>query len=230
MNWLLAVVIGIVIYFGIQGRRRGFIRTVFTLFSLIIALVLTYTLSPYISKALQKSEKIQGYVTKTVETVIKTEKEETVSDQVEYIDGLNLPKSLKTALIENNNKEVYTAFAVKSFQDYVNHYVVYLIMNALSFILTLMIIKILLFVAVKMLDILSKLPIINGLNKSAGLLVGILHGFIVVWVLCIFLTVFSGTEWGIRLYTMINESLVLTTIYDNNLLLSGITSIVKVLF
>lgn len=230
MNWLLAVVIGIVIYFGIQGRRRGFIRTVFTLFSLIIALVLTYTLSPYISKSLQKSEKIQGYVTKTVETVIKTEKEETVSDQVEYIDGLNLPKSLKTALIENNNKEVYTAFAVKSFQDYVNHYVVYLIMNALSFILTLMIIKILLFVAVKMLDILSKLPIINGLNKSAGLLVGILHGFIVVWVLCIFLTVFSGTEWGIRLYTMINESLVLTTIYDNNLLLSGITSIVKVLF
>ena len=104
MNWLLVVVIGIIIYYGFQGRRRGFIRTVFSLSSLVIALFLTYTVSPYISKTLQNSDKLYQYVSTTVDKVIKAEKEDTISDQVEYIDGLNLPKSLKKALIENNNK------------------------------------------------------------------------------------------------------------------------------
>ncbi len=230
MNWLLVVVIGIIIYYGFQGRRRGFIRTVFSLSSLVIALFLTYTVSPYISKTLQNSDKLYQYVSTTVDKVIKAEKEDTISDQVEYIDGLNLPKSLKKALIENNNKEVYTAFAVKSFQDYVNHYVAYLVINALSFIVTLIMIRIVLLIIANALDIISKLPLINGLNKSAGLLIGILHGLIVIWVLCILLTAFSGSKWGVELYNQINESQVLTVIYDNNLLLNGITSIVRVLF
>lgn len=230
MNWLLMVVVGIIIYYGVQGKRRGFIRTIFSLCSLMIALVLTYTLSPYISKTLHNNDKVYQYISTTVDKVIKAEKEDTVSNQVEYIEGLKLPKSLKKALIENNNKEVYTAFAVKSFGDYVNNYLVYLVINAMSFVITLFLIRILLLIMANGLDVLSKLPLINGLNKSAGLLVGILHGLIVIWVLCIVLTSFSGTAWGMELYSQINMSQILTVIYDNNLLLKGITSIVRVLF
>ncbi len=50
MNWLLIVVAVILLGYSFNGRRRGFIRTVFALFSTIIALMLTVWISPVISK------------------------------------------------------------------------------------------------------------------------------------------------------------------------------------
>lgn len=231
MNWLLIVVLVILVFYAFKGKRDGFIKTVFTLFSLIFALFLTATFSPYISKALQNNEKVYTYVSGAVSKIVQVEKEDgTVTEQVEDIKGLSLPKALKNALIENNNGEVYKALAINSFKEYVNNYLTCVVINALSFILTLIIINIGLFLLSNTLDIISKLPLINGLNKSAGFIIGLVHGLVVIWVLCILLTCFGGTEWGGNAYKLISESSFLTIIYDNNLLLSVITNMAKVLF
>ncbi|ROR23608.1 colicin V production protein [Mobilisporobacter senegalensis] len=231
MNWLVVVVLAILIFYGFKGKREGFIKTVFTLFSLIFALFLTSTFSPYISKALQNNEKIYSYISGAVSKIVEVEKEDgTVTEQVEDIKELSLPNSLKNALIENNNGEVYKALAINSFKEYVNNYLTCVIINALSFILTFLIINIALFLISNTLDLISKLPIINGLNKSAGFIIGLIHGLVVIWVLCILLTCFGGSEWGGDIYKLINESSFLMMIYDNNLLLSVITNMAKVLF
>lgn len=231
MNWLVIVVFAILIYFGFRGKRKGFIRTVFTLFSLILALYLTSTFSPYVSKTLQNNERFYSYVSEAVSKIVKTPKKDgTVTEQAENIKELSLPKSLKNALIENNNGEVYKALAINSFKDYVNNYLTCVVINALSFIITFIFVNICLFLILNALDLISKLPIINGLNKSAGFIVGLLHGLVIIWVLCILLTCFGGTEWGADLYKLINESRFLTTVYDNNLLLRIITNMAKVLF
>ena len=47
MNWLLIVVIGIIIMNALIGRKVGLIKIVFSLFSFIIALLLTTWISPY---------------------------------------------------------------------------------------------------------------------------------------------------------------------------------------
>lgn len=231
MNWLLIVVLVILVFYAFKGKREGFIKTVFTLFSLIFALFLTATFSPYISKVLQNNEKVYTYVSGAVSKIVQVEKEDgTVTEQVEDIKGLSLPQSLKNALIENNNGEVYKALAINGFKEYVNNYLTCVVINALSFILTLIIINFILFLLANTLDIISKLPLINGLNKSAGFIIGLVHGLVVIWVLCILLTCFGGTEWGGNIYKLISESSFLTIIYDNNLLLSVITNMAKVLF
>lgn len=231
MNWLLIVVLVILVFYAFKGKRDGFIKTVFTLFSLIFALFLTATFSPYISKALQNNEKVYTYVSGAVSKIVQVEKEDgTVTEQVEDIKGFSLPKALKNALIENNNGEVYKALAINSFKEYVNNYLTCVVINALSFILTLIIINMGLFLLSGTLGIISKLPLINGLNKSAGFIIGLVHGLVVIWVLCILLTCFGGTEWGGNIYKLISESSFLTIIYDNNLLLSVITNMAKVLF
>lgn len=231
MNWLVIAVLVVLIFFGFRGQREGFIRTVFSLFSLIIALFLTSTFSPYISKTLQNNEKVHTYISDAVAKIVKTPKKDgTVTEQVESIKELSLPKSLKNALIENNNGEVYKALAVNSFKEYVNNYLTCVVINALSFILAFIIVNICLSLILNALDLISKLPIINGLNKSAGFVIGLLHGLVIVWVLCILLTCFGGTEWGKHIYMLISESRFLTTVYDNNLLLNVITNMAKVLF
>lgn len=69
------------------------------------------------------------------------------------------------------------------------------------------------------LDIISRLPIINELNKAAGLLAGLLRGIIMVWILFIIITVFRETVWGGIALGMIEDSHILRSVYQSNLIL-----------
>ena len=231
MNWLAIVVLVILAGYALNGHRRGFIRTVFTLFSMIIALILTSWVSPVISKELQKNEKVMGFVTEKVEKVITfSEVGNKITEQVNFINKLPLPAIMKHTLIENNTKDVYTAMAVDSFKDYISNSVARIIINAVVFLVIVLFITIGLALLCETLDIISKLPLINGLNKTAGLLAGLLHGIVVVWIGCIFLTILSSTQWGKSIFELINSSAFLSTVYNNNLLLKFIMNLGKILF
>lgn len=231
MNGLVIVVVVVLAGYAILGRKRGFIRTVFTLFSTIIALMLTMWISPIISKEVVKNEKIYGYVMDRVEVIIDfSHVGRTLTEQVEFVDQLPLPKSIRTTLLENNNSEVYVAMAVDSFEDYVCGTIANIMINAGVFVLIMLIVTITLAILSEVLNIISKLPIINGINKTAGLLVGLLHGFIIVWVGCIVILVFGTTSIGQYLLALINESEFLGVIYNNNILLQVITNIGALLF
>ena len=231
MNWLAIVVLVILGGYALNGHRRGFIRTVFTLFSTIIALILTSWVSPVISKELQKNEKVMGFVTEKVEKVLTfSEAGNKITDQVNFINKLPLPAIMKHTLIENNTKDVYTAMAVDNFKDYIRNSMARIIINAVVFLVIVLFITIGLALLCETMDIISKLPLINGLNKTAGLLAGLLHGIVVVWIGCIFLTVLSSTQWGKSLFELINSSAFLSTVYNNNLLLKFIMNLGKILF
>lgn len=231
MNWLAIVVLVILGGYALNGHRRGFIRTVFTLFSTIIALILTSWVSPVISKELQKNEKVMGFVTEKVEKVLTfSEAGNKITDQVNFINKLPLPAIMKHTLIENNTKDVYTAMAVDNFKDYISNSMARIIINAVVFLVIVLFITIGLALLCETMDIISKLPLINGLNKTAGLLAGLLHGIVVVWIGCIFLTVLSSTQWGKSLFELINNSAFLSTVYNNNLLLKFIMNLGKILF
>ncbi len=231
MNWLVAAVIVILGGCALYGRNRGFIKTVFTLFSTIIALSLTMWVSPMISKEVQKNDKIMSFVTENISKVVKTkEKNKKVSEQINYIDKMSLPKAMKNTLIENNNTEMYTAMAVKSFQDYISASIARVVVNAAVFLIVMLIVFISMAILCEALNIISKLPLLNGLNKTAGLFAGLLQGIVIIWIGCIVLTVFSGTKLGQTMFAMINENLFLSIIYNNNLFLKFITNLGATLF
>lgn len=231
MNWLEILVIIILVVYSFIGRKRGFIKTVFTLFSTIIALLLTMWISPMVNKEIQKNDKIMNFVSNKVEKVIEFNKNnDKTSEQMKFIDKLFLPGSIKNTLKENNTGDVYVAMAADNFKEYVTGSISRIIINAAVFILVMLIIMIALGIISKTLDIISKLPIINGLNKTAGLFAGLLHGIIIVWIGFIFLIMFSSSSVGKTMFLLINESKFLTTLYNNNLLLKYITDIGKILF
>lgn len=231
MNWLLIAVVLILVGYAIKGGKVGFIKTVFSIFSVVIALVLSITISPSVGKILQNNEKINTSITTRIEKIIKLEETDTkVTDEVEVINGLNLPKSLKNSLIENNNTEMYKALSIHNFKEYISSYLAAVIINALSFIIVFIVINIILLVLSSILGIISKLPILNGLNKTAGILVGLLQGLIVIWVLCIVLTASLGTKSGQYIYELVNQSKLLSSIYNNNILLNVVTNLAKILF
>lgn len=232
MNWLLIAVMAIIVVNALIGLKTGFIKTAFSLCSLIIAIILTAWLSPYVNDFMKGNVKIYNYISSKAEKMLKfDDKEYTESKQEALIDELHLPKSIKKSLKENNNSKVYKDMELgkKNFKGYVANYITGLIINAISFIATFVVILILLWVICIALDILSKLPLLNQINKLAGLAAGLVHGLVVVWILFILLTVFGSSSFGQEAMQMIEKDTILSTLYDNNILLRIITNIAKMI-
>lgn len=231
MNWVLIITLLILVGYAIKGHHDGFIKTVFSIFSVIVAIVITIIIAPIVSKELQKNDSIMKTLTKQVaKTISIDEKNISKIDAIEIIEKLVLPKSIKEDLIENNNPEMYQSLFVNDFSEYISSYLAVIIINATTFFGVFLIVWIALIILSYILDLISKLPVINGLNKTAGLLVGVIHGLIVIWIICIFLTAISSTPFGRMIFGYINDNEWLGIIYNNNLLLKVITDLANTLF
>ena len=68
------------------------------------------------------------------------------------------------------------------------------------------------------LDVIGRLPLINGINKMTGLAAGLAEGLIVVWILGIALTLIGTTKLGQSAAVCVQESKFLSVIYGYNLL------------
>lgn len=230
MNWLLIIVLAILAVNALIGMKAGFIKTAFSLFSMIVALGLTLWISPYVNDSMRGNEKLYHYVGTKVERILPViEKNSDKKVQEAAIDKMLLPKSIKNSLLVNNNKEVYKKLAVKSFKGYMKSYLTGIVINALAFSITFIVLLIVLWVLCFALNIISKLPLLNQINKMAGLLAGLVHGLVVVWLLFILLTVFGSSTWGQKAMEMIGNDTILSMIYNNNFILKFITSASKIL-
>lgn len=230
MNWLLIIVIAILLINTLIGLKVGFIKTIFSLCSIFVAIILTVWISPVVNNYMKGNEKIYNTISSKVEKILPFSENETNADkQVSLINELKLPQSIKDSLIKNNTVEVYGELAIDNFKGYVSNYLTGLIINALSFIITFLVILILLWIICIALDIVSKLPLLNSINKTAGLFAGLIHGLVVVWVFFILVTVFQSTELGQKAMDMISGNQALSLIYDNNLLLRFITNATKMI-
>lgn len=202
INWVLVFVGLTLIAYALRGKKEGFIRTVFGMFSFILALSVAAVAGPAVNKAVKSNEKVMPYVTAQVET-----------------KDLNLPQVLKKSLESDDKAEYYKELAAGAAEDYIKLKVANWVINALCFILIFALTFAVLSYACHALNIISKLPILNGLNKTAGILAGVLRGFITIWMWCIVLTIFAATQIGQVVFEQINHSEFLSLVYNNNLLL-----------
>ncbi len=141
------------------------------------------------------------------------------STQNAIIDSLPLPEMVKTMLVNNNNDDGYASLAVSNFQDYVVEYLATLILNVLSFLVTVILVNIVLRLLVMVLDIIAHFPVIGVVNRLAGAGLGVLEALFVLWIFFLVLTVLQATEAGMALQAMVEESTFLSWLYESNLFL-----------
>lgn len=231
MNWLLIIVGVVILGNAIRGMKVGFIRTVFSLVSMILAVILTIWISPYLKDFLKNNEKINDGLISKIEKMLPFSAEEVVEEgQDSLIDEMKLPQFLRQSLKKNNTLEKQKELAANSFEEYISRYLADIFINSLSFILTYIIISLILWLICSALNIISKLPLLNSMNKTAGLLAGCVQGLFMVWLFFILLTVFGSTSFGQNTMEMIGESEILSIIYNNNILLRFITGATKLIF
>ncbi len=75
------------------------------------------------------------------------------------------------------------------------------------------------------LKLLTKLPIVHGMNKFLGLILGLSEGFLFVWLLLYIIQIKEGRLFGIEFYPMIMSSSFLQFLSEHNLITHLMTTL-----
>lgn len=226
MNWLAFIVVLLFVFCFWRGMKKGLIKAIYSIGVLILGLFLAAILNPVVSSFLHNNNSIYQFVYQAVEENIPLEgKIKTLNQETNTINELPLPEILRQKLKENNNAEVYQAMAVKSFKTYVYKYITNMILNGISYVGVYILITIILYIVAQTLDLISKLPVLKELNQILGGIVGLFEALLIFWIFCAVLAIFSNTQGAQKLYEMINESTVLSVLYNGNFLLKIITNL-----
>jgi uncharacterized membrane protein required for colicin V production len=231
-NILLILTIGILAGTVIVGAIRGFIKTFFAAFSVIIALIFATQAGPYVGKVIQHTPIYTG-ITSQIEENMDEQTDimsDRVVDQIDAIAGFPIPGFVKDALIENNNSQIYEALGVYDFNEYVAAYMACLVINAASFLIVFLTAYIVIKLIEGALNLISKLPVLHSINTMGGLICGLVHGLIIVWLLGVVIMALAWTGPGQWASAQINENPILGFIYNNNLIVLVLTNMGKLLF
>lgn len=228
MNILSWAALAVLTYCALRGWRRGLIMTVFSMFATVIAIAISAQLSPQLSRTWQNTA-LYEIVSERVEmTLFKGQDSQNDGEEGEdnrgVINSLPLPDVVQNVLASNDDVQ-NNMLGVSAFRKYIADSVTGIILNAISFVLVFVGVSIIMRIIIRCLNLLSRLPVIHTMNKMGGMLVGLLKGLILLWLICIVITIMSGTEAGIYLYGQINESPFLKYIYDNNMIMALITGL-----
>ncbi len=219
MNWLLCVCGLVVLLFALLGWKAGLIKTVFRLVSVVLALIIAAMISPVIAERFIANEDLMGKISDGVNETLNLddwEEKSEISDAA--IDELNLPEAIKKQLVKFNDSDGFAKLAVDSAAEYISTVVATIVIRAITYVIAFLIALFALLILMSALNLVAKMPGLSFLNRAGGLAVGIVQALVVIMVAFALITAASNTGWGQQCMTCINESKVLTMLYEYNII------------
>lgn len=210
-----ALLIGVIIFLIAMiayGYIRGLIKIVLSMVATIATIVLAAVLTIPFSRVVKNTGIGEG-----IETSVREIVEQAHIIDEESIMELDFPEAVLKP-IANGTKE-----AQETIQEYVIDELTDTIIKALTFLVLALIIYIIIRIIIAVLDIFSKLPIINGINKWAGAAIGLVQGLLFIWIASLVLTAFSDKDWAQEVFRQINDNGFLSFIYNNNMVIWLVT-------
>ena len=210
-----ALLIGVIIFLIAMIAyvyMRGLIKIVFSMVATIATIILAAVLTIPFSGVLKNTGIGDG-----IEASVREIVEEAHIIDEESVMELDFPKAVLEPIAKG------TKDAQDAIQEYVIEELTDTIIKALTFLGLTLIIYIVIRIIIGVLDVFSKLPIINGINKWAGAVIGLVQGLLFIWIASLILTAFSDKEWAQEVFRQINDNGFLSFIYNNNMVIWLVT-------
>lgn len=228
LTWLGIVVLAILAVVACRGYKRGFIREVVSFFFVFLAIAVSWAINPYVNEFFMENTPVYEMVRESCERFVSSgEKDEgeNTGSQTGFIEDLELPELLQKGLEANNTEEVYAYLSVESFGEYVSEALARMIINGLSFAVSYMMASVILRLGTWILNVLAGLPVLNGANKLAGGMVGLVKGVLFIWIAFLVLTVLCSTETGRQGLSLIEKDPFLNVVYEYDIFVNFFMSI-----
>lgn len=228
LTWLGIVVLAILAVVAYRGYKRGFIREVVSFFFVFLAIAVSWAINPYVNEFFMENTPVYEMVRESCKRfVLSGEKDEgeNTGSQTGFIEDLELPELLQKGLEANNTEEVYAYLSVETFGEYVSEALARMIINGLSFAVSYMMASVILRLGTWILNVLAGLPVLNGANKLAGGMVGLVKGVLFIWIAFLVLTVLYSTEIGRQGLSLIEKDPFLNVVYEYDIFVNFFMSI-----
>ena len=223
--WDGVLILAIVICIGFSVNR-GFIKASKSILAIILTAVLLSSLQPLVFQMVQGtaiSEKVRGAVSDNISQAYKKKQlpedtDTTDKDNTEIIlDTLAFPSFMKSSIqstisgmteIKNNVMEVVTDS------------VTYMILSFISIVLVFLLVRVFVFLILKLLEGLFELPGLNTINRVLGGVIGVINSLLIVYIVCGAVSLFTPVDKLAIVEETVNNTYILKYFYENNLLMS----------
>ena len=212
------ILIGVVVVLALSalyGYKRGFIHIVLSMGALLVTCVLAGLLTVGVGAMIKSATPLYENIEKSVSQLVADN-----NVDVNSISKLGLPKNIEEKIMEGAGE------AISNFNDYLVENLSDMLLKALTFFGLIIIIYIIVRIVIVVCDFISRLPVINSINKTGGLVVGVIQGLLMIWIACLVVTAFSDKAWAQEVFRQINDNALLTFIYDNNPIIYIVTKFI----
>ena len=160
-----------------------------------------------------------------VEDALQSDVEIPRDIQMAAIEQAQLPEVFKVLLTNNNNNEIYQELGVETFAQYVGSFLSKLMIHAVAFLCTFLLVTVILRAVIFALDIVSELPVLGVVNRLAGGAIGLVCALIIIWLMFVVITLLYTTSFGREAYDVIQAHKTLSVIYEYNPIMRLATNI-----
>lgn len=222
LTWAGVITVLLLAFACVRGYRRGLIKEIVSIACVFLSMSIVWFVNPYVNQFIRENTSIYEKIQDSCQEFVEEKYSSQMSngeEQTTFINEMNLPDLISSGLLQNNNSDIYQYLAVNTFSDYVAQYLARMAVNGISFLISLALSTILIQSITWMLNLVSRLPVIHGMNKIAGAFLGAAKFLIVVWVVLLALTIICNTEIGEMGLQIVKKDYILNYIYDKDILI-----------
>ncbi len=190
------LVVLIVTVFAILGYKKGFVKSVVGILSLAASIVLAWVLYP-IAADLLKTFGVENVLFESIQRTAEN-----------YIGGEfeSIPAAMRSVAEAGANGIVYGVAEGGA----------KIVLNIIAFICVMIASRIIIWVGVRLLKILSSIPVISLFNRVGGLFLGVCQGILIVYLLLTMIFAIEPLK-NIDLISMaVKDSEITAKMYENN--------------
>lgn len=212
------IVVVLVLGFILIGWKRGFLLSIYSLFSVVIAIILACVLSSVVSSGIQKTglpNKLETKISSYVETEL-TEKFGANADvnAEQAAEELPLPEFIAGKIADSIKENA--AQPIQSISKSIGVKSADFVCSVIAFTLVFFIVMVAMIVIRSVLKLATKLPVIKQADTVGGILIGFAEGVLLICVLALLLSIFSSAECMRPIVSAVEGSHIAKYIYETN--------------
>lgn len=225
-NWLEIAVGLYLLVMIVYGYCRGVIRMIVSVAALAATFVIVRMAMPSVTLFIKNETPVCQWVAGELEKkLIPHEAQAQFGDSREIIESLNLPEELQELLGERGDGG--GIFDIEVFISHIADYLAEMIINSVGFVVLFLAVYIIMGLVIRSLDLIAKLPVISGVNRMAGALLGGAEGLFFLYLALLLVTAFSSKPWAAGIIAQIESSKWLPYLYHYNLVSKIVLGLIR---
>ncbi len=214
------VIILIVLFFVLIGKKRGFalslLSTCSIILSIVISLFLYQPVETYLRENTELKEQISNAIISSMNNEDKSDQESTNENQQGESEGKGFFNSLINNYV-NLGKEKAEETKNQVVQQTAEN-ITENILKVLSFVIVYILVTVILLILKFALKIFTKLPVINQIDKIGGIILGFAEGVIIVYIIIAIISIVVPEKKDGNISQRIDESYIGRYVYNNNVI------------